>query len=274
MGQISSGDRVFYGVIFLAALLVAVIGLFMPAQLAAVLPWAQVPPLHARFIGAMYGFGAVFMLFCMLSSRFAAVRWAHLMIALWTGLLLVISLFHLEVFRLNRTADQIWFASYIIYPLIGLFLAWRQQPWANPDHNAPNALPDWAKNLLLIQGAILTLLALALLLASTPMSQVWPWPVSPLLAQIYAGPLLSLGLGSLLFGRQASWLNTLPLVAGLLTFTAGTLIASLIHSRLFSLAQLSDGLWFTFFGLATLGNLVLLALILARNNAGTRVARV
>ncbi len=68
--------RIYYSIISLAALLVALLGLFNPAGLASILPWATVPPLHARFIGSIYAFGAMFLFACTISRQQANVRWA------------------------------------------------------------------------------------------------------------------------------------------------------------------------------------------------------
>ena len=59
MAPITRGQRLFYGVICAAALLVAVLGLFAPDFLASIFTWMVLPPLHARFVGAIYLFGAV-----------------------------------------------------------------------------------------------------------------------------------------------------------------------------------------------------------------------
>lgn len=49
---------------------------------------------------------------------------------------------------------------------------------------------------ILRKGVIVTLLVLMLLIFPGLMSSLWPWKVTPLLAQMYAGPLLSYGGGS------------------------------------------------------------------------------
>ena len=57
MSPVTQGQKVFFGVICAAALLVAVLGLFNPVYLASMFTWLVLPPLHARFVGAIYAFG-------------------------------------------------------------------------------------------------------------------------------------------------------------------------------------------------------------------------
>ncbi|MBI5290476.1 MAG: hypothetical protein HY872_01200 [Chloroflexi bacterium] len=85
MLPITKGQRLLYGVICAAALLVAGLGLFAPQYLASIFTWMVLPPLHARFVGAVYLFGAVFMAGCLAARTQAEVRWAVQMIGVWTA---------------------------------------------------------------------------------------------------------------------------------------------------------------------------------------------
>jgi hypothetical protein len=210
----------------------------------------MVPPLHARFLGSMYLSGATFMVLCLLAARWAEVRIVLPMIAIWTGMLFLISLLYLSEFNFGRPQPWIWFGAYLIYPLIALWLAWQRRT----DDTTPIgvALPKWASVYLLIQGILTTLLGLALLFATGFMVQVWPWSITPLLAQLYAAPLLSYGIGSLLLARAQTWLQVRIAVTAILVFALGVLIASFIHNQLFSAANVSTWLWFGGFTPATL----------------------
>jgi hypothetical protein len=118
MPLVTRTQRVFFAVICVAALLVAVLGLFNPGYLASIFTWLELPPLHARFVGAIYAFGAVFMAGSLVARYQAEVRWAVQLIGIWTGMLFIISLLNLNVFDFNLLPVQVWFASYIIYPFI------------------------------------------------------------------------------------------------------------------------------------------------------------
>ena len=252
MTPITAGQRIFFAVICAAALLVAILGVFNPTYLASMFTWLVLPPLHARFVGAIYLFGAVFMAGCLFAKRQAEVRWAVQMIGLWTGMLLIISLLNINVFDFRLLPVQIWYASYIIYPIIAIWMTVRQPSMMQPASLPGPALDGWAKNFLLAQGALITLLSAALFFAPTFMSTLWPWKVTPVLAQMYAGPLLSYGLGSLLFARQEQLLGVRAIVLAMLAFTATTLVVSFIHISLFSFAEFADLLWFGWFIFTTL----------------------
>src|SRR5512134_2006415 len=126
MAPITRGQKIFFAVICSAALLVAVLGLFNPVYLASMFTWLVLPPLHARFVGAIYLFGAVFMAGCLFAKQQAEVRWAVQMIGIWTGMLFIISLLNLSAFGLSLLPVQIWFASYIIYPILAIWMTIRQ----------------------------------------------------------------------------------------------------------------------------------------------------
>jgi hypothetical protein len=252
MSPITSRQRVSFAVICAAALLVAVLGLFNPAYLASMFTWLVLPPLHARLVGTIYLFGAVFMAGCLFAKRQAEVRWAVQMIGLWTGMLFIISLLNISVFDFHLLPVQIWYASYIIYPIIAIWMTVRQPSMIGAASLPKPALPNWAKNFLPIQGIVVTLLSIALFFAPTFMSTLWPWQVTPVLAQMYAGPLLSYGLGSLLFARQEQLLGVRAIIPAMLAFTATTVCISFIHINLFSFAEFADLLWFSWFIVTTL----------------------
>ncbi len=260
MAPITQGQRIFFAVICAAALLVALLGLFNPAYLASMFTWLVLPPLHARFVGAIYLFGAVFMAGCLFAKRQAEVRWAVQMIGLWTGMLCIISLLNLSVFDFALLPVKIWFASYILYPLIAIWMTVRQPSMTYAASLPGPALDGWARNFLLVQGILVTLLSVALFFAPAFMTTVWPWKVTPVLAQMYAGPLLSYGLGSLLFSRQEQLLGVRALVPAMLAFTATTVVVSFMHVNLFSFSEVADLLWFGWFILAT----ILLAVLTVR----------
>jgi hypothetical protein len=199
---ITQAQRLFFTVICIAALLVAVLGLFNPVYLASIFTWLELPPLHARFVGAIYAFGAIFMAGCLVARYQAEVRWAVQLIGVWTGMLFLISLLNLSAFDFNLVPVKIWFASYILYPIVALGMT-LQQPRSTQEDDLPGqTLSGLAKGFLFLQGLVFSLLAELLFFAPGWMSTLWPWKVTPVLAQMYAGPLLAYGLGSLLFSLQ------------------------------------------------------------------------
>jgi hypothetical protein len=243
------GQRIFFGCVLALAGWVGFWGMFLPGDVVRALPFT-VPPLHARFLGAMYLSGVAFMALGMLAREWAEVRVVVPMIAIWTGTLGIVSLFHLEAFDWGRVQVWIWFAAYIAYPLIAAWIAWQQRA-----RRAPAGGPAMSRLLrayLALQGVLVTLLAVCLLLAPAAMAGIWPWAITPVLAHIYGAPFLSYGLGSLYAARRQRWAEARIAVYATLVFTLGVLIASLIHAQLFSFGGPAAWLWFGGFGLATL----------------------
>jgi hypothetical protein len=241
--------RIYFAAVGLLALRVGYAGYFTPAEIGEMIPW-QVPPLHSRFLGAMYLSGLVFMIGAVLARLWCEVRAVVPMISIWTGMLFVVSLLHYDAFDYSLSQVWVWYGAYFAYPVIAAWLAWRHRA----DKSQPEGsvdLASWARKYFYAQGTVLTLAALALLLAPSAMIAAWPWKATPLLLQIYSAPFLSYGLGSFILARQRSWLEVRLGAAALFTFSALILAASILHRRLFSLAENPDRMWFALFGTAT-----------------------
>ncbi len=251
MTPIPRFHKVFYGVIFAAALHVAVSGYFFPPRLAAITSWLELPPLHARIVGALYFFGAVFMVNLLLARAQAEARSALGMIAIFTGLLFVVSLLSISAFDFSQFPPWVWFASYSIYPLIAIGLAWQSR--GQGLETVPGAaLPGWARGFLLAQGALVMVLAVLLIAAPSLMTVIWPWKITPLLAQTYGGPLLAYGWVSWQYAGRKTWAGARAPLPGMFVFTTLVLLASVMHRKLFSSGEAADLMWFVLFGTATL----------------------
>ena len=231
------------------AALIGIWGLFLPADAQRVLPF-PVPPLHARFLGAMYLSGATFMALGLFAKRWAEMRLVTPMISIWTGTLGVVSLFHLEAFVWSRVQVWIWFLAYVAYPLIAAWLAWRQR--REPERGPGGPTSRGLRMTLASLGVAVTALALALLCAPTAMSAVWPWKISPVLAHIYGAPFLSYGLGSWIASRPRPWSEARIVVIATAVFSAGVLFSSIVHRGLFVFDRPATWIWFGGFALSTI----------------------
>ena len=240
------------------ALWVGLWGYLTPGLIAMAIPW-DVPPLHARFIGAMYLSGLVLMAGGLVTFRRRNVRIALWMAAIWTGMLMLVSLLHWAEFDFSLNTVWFWFGAYLVYPVAGALLAVRYRP---PMLVAvPATAPGWAVIWLTAQGIVCGLLALALFFAPQLMGTLWPWKIPVLLAQIYSGPFLSYAVGSLYLARHpqlADW--RVPLLS-MLAFSLLVLLASVIHRGVFGDIGPAATLWFGGFAVASvmLGRLSLLA---------------
>ncbi len=269
MSTVPLGDKLFFAAVGALALWVAVFGLLLPGQVTEALPW-PVPPLHARFLGSMYLSGATFMVGALLARTWPTVRVIVPMISVWTGALAIVSLVHLAEFDFGRTQTWVWFAAYLVYPLIAAWIAWRMR--GNHEHSPGAAIPGLLRGYLLAQGGVLVLLALGLFLFPDAAAGAWPWPITPLLAQIYGAPFLSYGLGSLCAARQETRPEVRLFLVGTLVFAAGVQVSSGLHRALFS--STSPAAWIWFVGFATMAVALAAALFLTfAANKGRRLSR-
>ena len=67
------------------------------------------------------------MLLAMVARRWQEIRVVTLMLAVWTGVLGIVSLFHLEAFPWSHGQTSFWFFAYICFPLAALWVAWCQR---------------------------------------------------------------------------------------------------------------------------------------------------
>ena len=263
MSTVTRGQKIYFAAVGLLALWVGIWGYFIPSQVDQAIPWL-VPPLHARFLGAMYLSGTAFMIGGILSHYYGEVRVMVRVIPIWTGMLFIVSLFYLPEFDYSRTQVWIWFGAYLIYPLIALWLMWNDRHLRESIPGA--ALPGWVRTYLAIQGLVVTILALSLLLFPDLMVAIWPWKITRLLAQLYSAPFLAYGLSSLMLSRQQTWPEIRVVVTATFVFAFGVLLASFIHRQLFSPINISTFLWFGGFLLAT----ILLGLLTVRTMRESR----
>ena len=266
LSTIRRGHRLYFAAVGLLALWVGGWGYFSPSHLDRILPWL-VTPLHARFLGAMSLSCAAFMCGCMLAQRWSEVRAVVPVIVAATGMLFVVSLFYRDRFDWSRPEVWLWFAAALAYPLVGLALMWRERGAREPFAEGAE-LRAWARTYLSLQGVVVTALALILLLAPEFMVALWPWQVTPLMAQIFASPFLAYGIASLLAARRRTWPEAWIPVSGTFLFAALVLLAVYLDRGSFDLGENAARVWIAGFAAATL-----LLLITIVSHFGSRRAR-
>lgn len=216
-------------------------GFVEPGQILRALVW-PLPPLHARFVGALYVSATVFLLLAAAMHSRAAVE-AIVRIALaWTGWLLLITIAHRDLFDPARAQTWFWVVAYVSFPIAAAWLTLRRRP-ALPAL-AERVLPRWAASLWGVQAVVYLCLGLALTFLPAAISAIWPWPISALLAQLYSGPVIGWGVGCLYLARRSDRDASLAPAAGLLVFAALALLGSTWHLAVFTAGRLSSAVWF------------------------------
>ena len=250
MAPVTLGQRFYLGAVAALALWVGIWCYFIPTHSAEAIPW-QVSILCATFLGSMYLSGAAFNATCMCARRWVDVRVIMPMIAMWTGGLTIISLFFLPLFDFTRPQVWVWFGAYIVYPLIGLWLTWthRSQSHIYPPEEA--TLPEWPRRYLRIQGGLMIALGLSLLLFTKSMLFLWPWSTGGLMLKLYSAPLLTYGIGSLMFAQKHTWSEIRFGLLAIGVFTGAELGGSIFHYRLLDGSPISIALWLLWLTLTT-----------------------
>ena len=249
MNLLTRGEKLYFAAVGALALWVGVWGYFLPARVDSAIPWL-VPPLHARFLGAVYFSAFALLALGLLARRYAEVKLMVPVITIWTGMLCVVSLFYWDQFDFSHRPVWFWWGAYIVYPVIGLRLILRH--FRDGEELTGAALPFWARGYLLAQGVVLLAVALALLADPEWVASVWPWKITRLLAQIYSAPFFAYGVSSVLASRESTWSGVRILVCGAWVLVSGVLMASILHRGLFSPQSPSAWIWFSFFSVATL----------------------
>lgn len=269
MREIAVRERVYFAVIAVAALFVSWLGFFKPAQMEKSFTWAVLPPLHARFVAALYLFGGVYMLGCLVARYLAQVRPALPAVVLFTGLLLVVTLLNPDAFDYDLVPPKVWTLSYIVYPLIaiGLYLNMRRRPGVTPP-GPP--LPRWARDVLVAQAVVFGVTGIALLFARDTMVDLWPWPITNGLAQFYGGPFIAYAWTSWAYSRSRTWKEAITVLPAMLAFVGATLVVSIIHDELFSASDVEDWVWFGVFGVLTVTMAGMCATALTAGRSGRR----
>ena len=179
---------------------------FLPKVVTPFWPWT-VAPFNASFLGAVYTAAMIAAVMQTAYARWSPTRIVTPMIFIFTLIIILLSIVHLDQFDFQRPEVWIWFLLYIIIPVnagVHIYL-YRQIPPA--DTTPPSG---FGKNLLLVQGIILGVYGMALLVIPTTAAGIWPWKIDVFHAQLYSVTFLTPALGALLLVKAASkieWLS-------------------------------------------------------------------
>ena len=185
--------------------------------------WTIANPLAAAFLGGSYWAAVAIEALAGRQRLWANARIAVPAVFVFTVLTLATTLMHLGQFHLGArfaAGTQIvtvaWIAIYILVPLLLLIVVVVQArtPGADPPRTA--SLPAWIYAVLAAQAIALLGFGIALFAAPQQAAPLWPWKLTPLVAQATAAWLISLGVAAAhaLFERDARRLR--PAAAGYL----------------------------------------------------------
>ena len=165
--------------------------------------WTIANPLSAAFLGAAYWAAVAIEALAGRQALWANARIAVPAVFVFTVLTLAATLAHLGQLHLGSqfpAGTQIvtvaWIAIYVLVPALMLILLAVQAriPGADPPRTA--GLPAWLYGVLATQAIVLVGLGAALFAVPGQAASLWPWTLTPMMAQAIGAWLISLGVAA------------------------------------------------------------------------------
>ena len=165
--------------------------------------WTIANPLAAVFLGGGYWASVLIEALAGRQAVWANARIAVPAVFVFSVLTLAASLMHLGQFHLGshfaagtRIVTWAWIAIYVLVPLLMLivFTVQARTPGADPPQSAP--LPVCLLAMLAVQAIILLGFGVALFAVPRQAAPLWPWKLTPLLAQATGAWVISLGVAA------------------------------------------------------------------------------
>ena len=192
--------------LFAAAMLVFLAGLqlfVVTEHTGTYFAWTIANPLAAAFLGASYWASLSIEALAGRQAAWANARIAVPAVLVFTVLTLVATLLRLDKFHFGGSfaaGTQIvtwaWIAIYVLVPLLMLIVLVVQARIPGQDPPRSAALPGWVYGALAVQAVGLFGFGVALFAAPAQTAPLWPWKLTPLLAQVTGAWLIGLGVAA------------------------------------------------------------------------------
>jgi hypothetical protein len=158
------------------------------------------PPFSARFSGAVYLTALLPLAIALWHRRWSSARLILPMLAMFTALITLVSLFNLNLFAAPRRAVGIWWFLYIAESIGTGYFLWRYWHQIKRTYTLARK-PVWTY--IRAKGWILLFYGVGLLLLPTVFSGFWPWKLAAFQGRFYSSVFMAGGLGLLWLGRTA-----------------------------------------------------------------------
>ena len=203
------------GLLFTASVLVALAGIQLfvfTGQTGHFFAWTIASPLAAAFLGAAYWAAVPIEALAGRQALWANARIAVPAVLVFTVLTLAATLTHLGQLHLGarfaigtQIVTVAWIAIYVLVPALMLILLAVQARTPGTDPPRSAGLPAWLYAVLALQAIALLGLGVALFAAPGRAAPLWPWALTPMMAQATGAWLISLGVaaGHALLERDA-----------------------------------------------------------------------
>jgi hypothetical protein len=245
----------FLTLVEVVVLFVAGVGLFLAPKLIQPLwPW-ELLPFNVRFLGAVYAASCLAAIMQTAYARWSPARLVTPMIFIFTTIIVVISFMYFGKFNFQRWEVWVWFFLYILIPVNAAYHLWLYRNIPPVD---ATPLTPFARNLLLVETAVLGLYGLALLIIPTTATMIWSWSIDTFHAQLYSVTFLTPAIGAYMLTKGATkleWqtLGLAQIVLGLFPILGVIIVDAAVHKVVWS--AVGTWVWFALFAAMLLGGL-------------------
>jgi hypothetical protein len=221
--------RLVFGFVALNAFIGAFSLLFFPARTDTLFFWRIMPPLSAALFGALYLAGAVVVSLVVWRGLWEPARYL-VPILVTAGILLTVTTFlHIDRF-IPGVRLAYWLLVYISAPLLAL-LFYVQHERRGATWAVTQPVTAAARLVAVATGGIVLLGSLLALFRPSLVVAAWPWPLSPLMARVFAAWFGAFAAGLLWFLWEREW-GRLYQVANLMIASAVLdLVMAWLHRR-------------------------------------------
>jgi hypothetical protein len=228
--------------------------------------WTIANPLAAAFLGAAYWASVALEALAGRQALRANARIAVPAVLVFTVLTLAATVTHLGQLHLGgrfpagtQIVTVTWIAIYILVPALLLILLAVQARTRGTDPPRSARLPGWLCVLLAGQAAVLLGLGIALFAVPGQAAPLWPWELTPMMAQATGAWLISLGVaaGHAVLERDAHRLR--PAAVGNVLLVALLAVALARYPHLFAWRSVSGIGYLVFLATMLLTGLAALA---------------
>jgi hypothetical protein len=215
-----------------------------PGHTAQYWAWTIQPSMSAVWVGGGYTFGA-----CAISTMLVLNRWRTAILAVIATIpfayaMIVATLLHLDRFPTGSVRFWVWLVIYAVLP-IGLPVILLRNRHADPGVRPDDQLlPRWLGRTLGVIGIAIDVFALALFAAPGTVGRVWPWSLTPLMAQVVAGWLMFFGTGAAMFIVERRLRAVRAFLPSVALWFAVLAIAALFHLDDFNRGPVRTGAYF------------------------------
>jgi hypothetical protein len=237
-----------------------------PGHTATYWAWTIQPSMSAVWVGAGYTFGA-----CAISTMLVLNRWRTAILAIVATIpfayaMIIATFLHLDRFATGSIRFWVWLVIYLVLP-IGLPIIWFRNRGNDPGvQPGEELLPQWLSRTIGVIGVVVVAFAMALFVLPSTVGRVWPWMLTPLMAQVVAGWLLFFGTGAAMFNCERRLQAVRAFLPSVAVWFSVLGIAALFHLDDFHRGAVSTAAYFVGVWVVVAASLGILAF-------GSRLAR-